>query len=265
MPLKHLTKEGKLFLSNIDFALNIIFLETWGELIMQSNIVAERFSSKSLYVSFLPSSANLCFLGLVDLIPFFWLFHSGSFLVNLKFLAAFQLEFSLEYSITPFLNCIVYPLLNPLLWYVSQASIFSLYIYICVISLLLYIISTKIKLMTANLWLNPIYVMLKKRKLQRNCSKINTLIHSTIPYLNLILFKLSSAIKETLIICQMEHSKWDKTLDNESKTKNLICLFWFDSRQFIRRRGSLSDLDIAYRHFQEIFNMCKVKCTHRYC
>ena len=164
MPVKHLTKEGKLFSSNIDFALNIIFLETWGELIMQSNIVAERFSSKSLYVSFLPSSANLCFLGLVDLIPFFWLFHSGSFLVNLKFLAAFQLEFSLEYSITPFLNCIVYPLLNPLLWYVSQASIFSLSLYIYVISLLLYIISTKIKLMTANLWLNPIYVMLKKKK-----------------------------------------------------------------------------------------------------
>ena len=137
MPVKHLTKEGKLFSSNIDFALNIIFLET-GELIMQSNIVAERFSSKSLYVSFLPSSANLCFLGLVDLIPFFWLFHSGSFLVNLKFLAAFQLEFSLEYSITPFLNCIVYPLLNPLLWYVSQASIFSLYIYICNLTVALY-------------------------------------------------------------------------------------------------------------------------------
>ena len=128
MPVKHLTKEGKLFSSNIDFALNIIFLETWGELIMQSNIVAERF----------PSSANLCFLGLVDLIPFFWLFHSGSFLVNLKFLAAFQLEFSLEYSITPFLNCIVYPLLNPLLWYVSQASIFSLYIYICNLTVALY-------------------------------------------------------------------------------------------------------------------------------
>ena len=189
-------------------------------------------------------------------------FHSGSFLVNLKFLAAFQLEFSLAYFITPFLNCIVYPLLNPLLCDVSQASIFSLYIY--VISLLLYIILTKTRLMTANLWLNPIYVMLKKRKQQRNCSKINT-IHSTIPYLNLILFKLSSAIKETLIICQVEHSKWDKTLDNESKTKNLICLFWFDSRQFIRRRGSLSDLDIVYRHFQEIFNMCKVKCTHKYC
>ena len=171
---------------------------------MQSNIVAERFSSKSLYVSFLPSSANLCFLGLVDLIPFFWLFHSGSFLVNLKFLAAFQLEFSLAYSITPFLNYIVYPSLNPLLCDVSQASIFSLYIY--VISLLLYIILTKTRLMTANLWLNPIYVMLKKRKQQRNCSKINT-IHSTIPYLNLILLKLSSAIKETLIICQMEHSK----------------------------------------------------------
>ena len=44
-------------------------------------------------------------------------------------------------------------------------------------------------------------------KKENNYSKINTLIHSTIPCLNLILPKSTRVIKETLIIRRTEHGE----------------------------------------------------------